>query len=139
MRFPEFSWQTGVILRGKCAFEVSKKFRICKRHTFFTPYLFRVAEWRRNGEAVENENEFYRMNYWHHLLIDMDLLALRMAAMVLRDRIFFKSVLARFELGSWLKPGDPLELLFSKPSEDEFMLPKLQSFVLFLQHLLAIL
>lgn len=94
--------------------------------------------WRRNGEALENESEFYRMNYWHHLLIDMDLLILRMAAMILRPETFFRSTLTRFELGLWLQPGDPLASLLPGASpEDDFALQKLQSFVLLLYQLLS--
>lgn len=63
--------------------------------------------WRRNGEArvkhglmrveaLEHESEFYRMNYWcfeafeaskpprHHLMIDADLLVLRLCALAMR-------------------------------------------------------
>lgn len=88
--------------------------------------------WRRNGEALENENEFYRMNYWHHLLIDVDLLILRMSAMLLSAHSFFAKVLTRFELVAWLQPGDVLKQTLG----EEFGPMKLQSFVLLLYHLL---
>ncbi|CAE7428307.1 dut [Symbiodinium sp. KB8] len=94
--------------------------------------------WRRNGEALEHESEFYRMNYWHHLLIDVDLLVLRMAALALRPETFFRVTLKRFELGHWLLPGDPMgRLLLREEPEQEFAMMKLQSFVLFLYQLLS--
>ncbi|CAJ1385528.1 unnamed protein product [Effrenium voratum] len=92
--------------------------------------------WRRNGEALEHECEFYRMNYWHHLLMDVDLLVLRMSALVLRPEEFFSATLKRFELGAWLQPGDPLRCLFGEHME-EFAMQKLQSFTLFLYQLLS--
>eukprot|EP00434_Breviolum_minutum_P035352 symbB.v1.2.031289.t1/scaffold3617.1/size53222/3 len=98
--------------------------------------------WRRNGEALEHESEFYRMNYWHHLLIDADLLVLRLSALVVRPEAFFRTSLKRFELAGWLQPGDPLARLFSPQNEDDALaepygMQKLQSFVLFLYQLLS--
>ncbi|CAE7781515.1 Ubr1 [Symbiodinium sp. CCMP2456] len=94
--------------------------------------------WRRNGEALEHESEFYRMNYWHHLLIDVDLLVMRMAALALRPETFFQVTLKRFELGHWLLAGDPMgRLLLREEPEQEFAMMKLQSFVLFLYQLLS--
>eukprot|EP00928_Gymnodinium_smaydae_P096158 TRINITY_DN8436_c0_g2_i1.p1 TRINITY_DN8436_c0_g2~~TRINITY_DN8436_c0_g2_i1.p1 ORF type:complete len:1425 (-),score=350.56 TRINITY_DN8436_c0_g2_i1:2380-6528(-) len=94
--------------------------------------------WRRNGEAPENESEFYRMNYWHHLLVDMDLLVLRLASLVLPAEALFRTLFSRFELHRWLEPGDPLAILTEgAPADDEFAPQKLQSLVLLLYQLLS--
>ncbi|CAE8624461.1 unnamed protein product, partial [Polarella glacialis] len=96
--------------------------------------------WRRNGEVLDNENEFYRMNYWHHLLIDVDLLVLRMSALKLRPETFFKTLLMRLELGSWLQQGNPMKRLLAggdERADEDLGLQKLQSFLLLLYQLLS--
>eukprot|EP00435_Cladocopium_sp_Y103_P044005 s1034_g12.t1 len=98
--------------------------------------------WRRNGEALEHESEFYRMNYWHHMLMDADLLVVRLSALMIRPEAFFRTTLQRFELWSWLQPGDPLARLLSYEREqdkavDPYGMQKLQSYVLFLYQLLS--
>eukprot|EP00929_Paragymnodinium_shiwhaense_P092362 TRINITY_DN5222_c0_g4_i1.p1 TRINITY_DN5222_c0_g4~~TRINITY_DN5222_c0_g4_i1.p1 ORF type:complete len:2068 (+),score=428.69 TRINITY_DN5222_c0_g4_i1:77-6280(+) len=97
--------------------------------------------WRRNGEAAENESDFYRMNYWHHLLIDMDLLTLRLAALILRPDAFLYTLISRFELTPFSARGDPLKHMTASgvctSSDDEHLTSKMQSFVLLLYHLLS--
>ncbi|CAK9100442.1 unnamed protein product [Durusdinium trenchii] len=102
-----------------------------------------VGMWRRNGEALEHESEFYRMNYWHHLLIDADLLVLRLSTLMVRPESFFRITMKRFELHRWLEKGDPLARLLSakardaEQESDPFAMQKLQSYVLFLYHMLS--
>jgi len=107
-----------------------------------------MAMWRRNGESVENENEFYRMNYWHHLLLDLDYFTLRLAALALSSPpphttgggdaddsnapptgIFFRRVMERFELLPTLRSSDA--------ANNEWHIPKMQALVLLLVQLLT--
>eukprot|EP00397_Hematodinium_sp_SG-2012_P000815 GEMP01000816.1.p1 GENE.GEMP01000816.1~~GEMP01000816.1.p1 ORF type:complete len:1774 (+),score=346.40 GEMP01000816.1:117-5438(+) len=87
--------------------------------------------WKRNGESVENENEFYRMNYWHHLLLDLDYLSLRLAALSVPSSIFFPQVMQRFELTPTLRPVP------NDAESQEWHMPKMQALVLLMVQLLA--
>ena len=92
------------------------------------------GRWRRNGDSVWSEGMFYRKHYWHHMLFDPDVLALRIGALVMKPEDFIDLHLRRFVLGPSLSAGltPCLPISAVEHAEDEYVVGTVNYFVLLL-------
>ena len=88
------------------------------------------GRWRRNGDSVWSEAMFYRKHYWHHMLFDPDVLALRIGALTMKPDDFISLHLQRFAIGQHLSTGLTNYLPNHPDADEEYLIGTINYFVL---------